>query len=831
MVKIITAKTGFMSFRTNYKSPLARLIFFAVLFCFQSSDLFSQVVIQGRVNGPLQKPLSGCNVLLINPSDSLLIRGTTSKDNGSFELTGVMTGSYLLVVSYSGYEKKYSLLDISGSQKKDVGDILLIPASVELKQVTVTAYKLLFEQKPDRMVVNVKNSITNTGGTVLDVLEKSPGILVNRQSGTISMSGKDGVQVMINGKLSYMPADALVTMLQGMSANNVEKIELMTSPPAKYDAAGNAGYINIVLQQNPNEGFTGNIALTMAAFYGTAPSANLDFNYRKRKTNLYGSYGFSRRAQKLYRYSYRSIDLYNEFLERSKTVAPSVSRPANNFRLGYDYEWSKKTTIGILFSGYINMYNEDGQTRSVMLTNGAIDTTIVIDMHERNPWKHAMTNVYLLHRPDKMSEISFNLDLLLYNNSDPVTYNNKYFNGANNFVYTKELTSSQKADFRILPVQLDYKRKLNEKINIEAGLKAVASRFTNDVLVAWLQPSGWEPDADYTAKYKLKEDIKAAYISSTFSINRNNTLQAGLRYEYTDANLGTKDQKDIVNRHYGKFFPSIYWDHKIGGNSGFNLSYSRRINRPAFNQLAPFLYFADPTSVTTGNPALQPAISDAFSFNYLLKQFVFSIGYTHESNYINGFLSSIDTVTQRESSTPRNITYLKTINARLILPVTITRWWSSLVTLNATWQRSRAEDFLSVSIGRKANRVSLSGSQNFRFAKSYAIEVSGLYVSKGLARNGVGIRKPYGNLNIAAQKKFKNPGTALTIGVDDIFSSMNLRVIGDFPEEKTYSRVNLQFQKRIFKITFTYRFGNKTMKDRKNRNTASEEEQKRMSSQ
>jgi hypothetical protein len=794
------------------------------------NSLFAQATIYGRVNDPSQKPLAGCNVLLLKHGDSSLLQGTASKDNGSFELAGVKPGTYLLAFSFSGYEKNFTSLEITDTKKRNIDNIVLTPSSVQLKQVIITAYKPLFEQKPDRLVVNVKNSITNIGGTVLDVLEKSPGILVNRQDGTISMSGKDGVQVMINGKLTYMNAAALVAMLQGISANNVEKIELITTPPAKYDAGGNAGYINIVLQQNPQEGFTANIALTIAAFYGFIPSANFDFNYRKKKSNLYGGYGFSRRSQKVQRDTYRSIDLYNEFLETRTTIAPNVTRPAHNLRVGYDYEWSKKTTIGFLVSGFINTYKEKGQTRSVMSTNGAIDTIILIDMHEKNPLKHAMTNIYLQHRPDKMSEISFNLDLLLYNNTDPVAYTNRYFNSSNEFVYGNELTSSQNTDFRIFPAQMDFKRKINDKISIETGLKTVASRFTNRVLVARLQPLGWEPDPDHTAEYKLKEDIKAAYISSTILINRKNTLQAGLRYEYTDANLDSKNQKDIVNRHYGKLFPSIYWSHKIG-NSGFNVSYSRRITRPAFNQLAPFLFFSDPSTVVTGNPALQPAISNALNFDYLLKQLVVSVTYTHESDYIRGFLPLVDTVSQKQFNIPRNITYLKTINARLTLPVTITSWWSSLVNLNATWQKSYAKNYVGASLERKAARFSISGSEIFRFAKHYTVEVSGLYVSKGLAPNGIGIRKSYGNLNIAAQRKFKNPGTALTVGVDDIFSSMNIRSITDMPEGKFHTWVNLQFQKRIFKITFTHRFGNTSMKDRKNRATASEEERRRMSSQ
>lgn len=813
------------------KPALTRLLFCGVLFWVQTGQLFSQAIIRGSVNDASQNPLAGCNVLLLKAKDSVLIRGTISKDKGNFELPAAPAGDYLLVFSFSGYEKKYIPLEASGAQKKDLGDIILTPASAKLKQVTVTAYKLLFEQMPDRTVVNIKNSITNAGGTVLDVLEKSPGILVNRQSGGISMSGKDGVQVMINGKRNYLAADALIAMLEGMSANNVEKIELITTPPAKYDAAGNAGYINIVLQQNPDEGFTGNIALTMAAFYGTAPSANFDFNYRKGKSNFYGSYGFSRRAQKLQRYSQRSIDLYNEFLETTNAASLYVNRPNHNLRLGYDYEWSRKTTIGLLFSAYHNSYNEDAFIRSVVTTDAAIDTTVIINSREKNPWKHAMVNIYLLHRPNKLSQLSFNVDLLFYNNSDLATYSNKYFNSSNDFVYAEDVASSQEADFSILPLQLDYKRKLNEKIIMEAGLKTVASGFTNNVLVATILASGWEPDPTLTTTYKLKENIKAAYVSSTFLLNKKNTLQAGLRYEYTDAKLGTKDQKDIVNRHYGKLFPSIFWSHKFRSNSSFNLSYSRRINRPAFNQLAPFLFFSDPTTVITGNPALQPAISDALNFDYLIKQFVISIGYTHESNYIGGFLPLVDTILQKQINIPRNITYFKTINARATLPLTITRWWSSVVNLNATWQRGRAEDYVSVAKTRTAARVSISGSEIFRFAKRYSVELSGLYVTKGLSPNGLGIRRSYGNLNIAAQKKFKNPGTALTIGVDNIFSSMNIRGFTDVPEAKFSTRGNLPSPKRIFKITFTHRFGNNAMKDRKNRSTASEEERKRVGNQ
>lgn len=814
-------------FKCNAKLSLIRLLFFCILFCFWG-QLFSQSSIQGRIKDVSLNPINGCNVLLLRSNDSLLLQGTLSKDSGYFELTGITNGNYLIVISFSGYEKKYSPLEISDSPKKDIGDVILNPTSSKLKQVTVTAYKPLFEQMPDRTVVNVKNSITNAGVTVLDVLEKSPGILVNRQNGIISMSGKDGVQVMINGKRNYLTSEALIAMLEGMNANNVEKIELITNPPAKYDAAGNAGFINIVIAQNPDEGFTATMTLTMAAFYGTAPAANFDFNYKKRKSNFYGGYSFNRRTQKVHRSTHRTIDLFNDILETFTTGTMYRTRPNHAIRLGYDFDWTKKTTIGMLVSGYQNGYNEEARIRSVFTTNSAIDTTVIVDSREKNPWKHAMANIYVVHRPDKLSQLSFNLDLLLYENSDLATYYNNYFNRSDAFVRADDVISSQYADFTIFPLQLDYKRKLNDKVTMEAGLKKVSSQFTNNILVATLQPSGWEADANYTAAYKLKENIHAAYLSSTFLINKKNTFQAGLRYEHTKANLGTNDRKDIVNRQYGKLFPSFFWSHKLKSNRSFNFSYSRRINRPAFNQLAPFLFFSDPSSVITGNPALQPAISDALNLDYLFRQFVVSAGYTHESDYNNGFLPLVDTVSQKQVNIPRNITYLKTINVRVTWPVTITRWWSSVINLNATWQKSRAEDYVTITQERSAARVFISGSETFRIAKQNTIEISGLYVSKGLSPSGLGIRQSYGNLNIAGQRKLTKPGSAILVGVDNIFSSMNPRVFTNVPEAKFSTRVNLPSNKRIYKITFTYRFGNKAMKEKKARSTASEEERKRV---
>ena len=282
---------------SNAKLKRTAFLLFTFFYC---SNIFCQYSISGKVTDAAGKPLMNANILLLHFKDSALIKGTVSNVAGSFNFTNIQAGTYLVSTSNIGFKDAYtsSVQPSATNASIDLGSISLEPAVTDLASVTILSKKPMFEQKIDRMVVNVKNSITSAGSTVLDVLQKSPGVVVNKQSGTISMSGKSGVNVMINGKLNYMPADALVQMLNGMDANNVERIELITTPPAKYDAAGNAGYINIVLINNPDKGLNGSVAATLAAFEGSNPSANINFNYRADKVNIYGSYSFSRLAQK-----------------------------------------------------------------------------------------------------------------------------------------------------------------------------------------------------------------------------------------------------------------------------------------------------------------------------------------------------------------------------------------------------------------------------------------------------------------------------------------------------------------------------------------------------
>jgi hypothetical protein len=788
----------------------------------------AQFIISGKVTDSSNTVLVNANILLHKASDSSLVKGQVTNAGGLFIFQNIPAEQYFISCSSIGFQTIYiKNINLTGSDESrlDVGTIVCRAEMTQLSQVTVTANKLMFELKPDRMVVNVKSSITSAGGTVLDVLQKSPGVTVNKQAGTISMNGKNGVQVMINGKLNYMPAEALVQMLGGMTANNVETIELITTPPAGMDASGNAGYINIILQKNPDQGFNGSYSLTAAAFHGTAPAASFDFNYRKNKLNFFGSYSFSRLAQKQIVNSYRDVTHQGKSTSTTIRSDRDPFQRNHNVRLGLDYQLSKKTTIGILTAAYNNKWKMDALNTSFSRVNNADDTAITISNDEINHWKHLMGNINLQHHINSTSEFTVNADYLYYDDKNPVNYLNTYYDGHQQILYSEKTRSSKNTTIKILPIQLDYKKKLSAKTYLETGIKSVRSRFTNDILIENLKQNAWVADTDLTGNYMLKENINAAYGSVSINVDKKNTLKAGLRYEHSYSNLGTETKKDIVNRKYGNLFPTLYWSHKINDENNLNISYNRRINRPTFNDLAPFLIFIDPNTFISGNVSLQPSIADAVKLDYAWKRIVFSTGFTYEAHSIAGFQTEIDVASDKLYMTAKNLVYTKTVNASFSIPFSPAKWWMIQLNVVGNWQKAKA-DYIEPSVSISQFNYTISGFQSFTLPKNYGLELSGFFQSPALF--GIAKGKSFGLLNAGIQKKFVKSSSSLKFGVDDIFSTMIFGSVLDLPAENFYARDDLQMSRRIFKITFSRNFGNKILRDKRARITASEEERTRV---
>ena len=806
--------------RMPFLKPIVCILFCSVML----STLQAQNKISGLVEAQDHKPIEAANILLLNFHDSVLVKGTVSKSTGNFNLDNINPGKYILHISATGFDDYYNTSVIITNEKDfDAGELLLKKVSTDLAAVTLVTRKPMFEQKVDRMIINVKASITSAGSTALEVLQKSPGVMVNRQNNSIALNGKSGVVVMINGKISRMPMDAVVQMLNGMNSANIERIELITTPPANFDAEGNAGFINIVLVENPNKGLNGSYTLSMGYGNGFSPSGATNFNYRNKKINLFGDYSFTWANPEQDWSFFNRIINQGVLTENSSLTERHTTNAEHIARLGIDFQVSPKTIIGAVAGGYTSKWNMTANNALSILKNHIQDTSVRIVNTELNQWKNGMGNINFSHTFKEGESVTADIDYLYYKDNNPNDYLNQYFSGTGSKLNAEYTRSTKITPFAIWVGKMDYTKKLNKNVNAEGGLKMAFSKFSNDVAVETLQQPNWIQDPDLTAKYKLKENIAAAYTAFSIAASAKINLKLGLRYEYTYSNLGSEKQQNIVNRKYGKFFPSIFMSQKIDDKNSINLSYSKRITRPTFKDMAPFVIFIDPYTFFSGNSALQPAFSNIYKADYIFKSFVFSASYTKEDEPIEAFQPKTYKG-NKQIFAAENLDNIQTVNFTVSLPFTITTWWSMQNNLQVNWQQLTAE-YSKGKFSLVQKNYAFNSSQNFVLPRNYSLELSGFYQSKSLF--GAGVINALGMVNFGAQKKIGS-SDKLRAGVDNIFNSAKIKGVTDIPSQNIYSSLNIVFMFRTYKLTYTHDFGNKKLKEKREHGSASNEEQGRI---
>ncbi|MEL7222881.1 MAG: TonB-dependent receptor, partial [Bacteroidota bacterium] len=451
-----------------------------------SLSLFSQSIrLTGQVLNENHEPLAYANVLLLNPTDSSLVKGTVTEDDGTFEIMAVEAGNYQLAFDMIGYLTQNQLIEITREKTTWVADLVsMVPDVAQLDEVVVTAKRPVYEQQLDRLVVNVQNSITSTGSNALQVLAKSPGVRVDGINNQISLEGKQGVMIQINGKRTRMEGDALLQLLQSMPASNIDKIELITTPPSSYDAEGVGGIINIVLVKKLDEGTNGNMSLNVG--YGERPKfgGSADINIRKGKVNVFGG-----------------VSANNSYLQEDVTINKAIEnegrllqtdtysdRPAfrgfYNARAGVDYELSDKTTLGVLFSGRISVWDLDANTTTTVKQDGALIENSSLRSIEENDWVHWMANINLRHQSGQDWKLSLDYDYLDYSNKNPADYTDILTDGTGEVMQEREFISRKENPIEFHVFKADMSKSLMTDWNLEFGVKGSLSNFINDNLVA-----------------------------------------------------------------------------------------------------------------------------------------------------------------------------------------------------------------------------------------------------------------------------------------------------------------------------------------------------------
>ncbi len=775
--------------------------------------------IEGKVLTENGDGISFANVLLLQP-DSTLVKGTITEESGAFHIANVSSGQYILMTNLVGYTPEYSQpFEIQDHHLTD----MVMREGEALEEVVVTEKKPLYVQKIDRMVINVASSVVAAGGTALEILERSPGVSVNRQSGTISLSGKDGVMIMINGKISYMPLEAVILMLDGMSADNIESIELITSPPANLDAEGNAGFINIEMIKRNDLGLQG--SFTLSAGYGKdyRTSDNINMNYRSEKLNIFGNYSFLiNNIDQLFDVS-RHIEQDSQTLYSNAVTLRDTRQRNHNLKIGADYRLDN-TIIGMSINAYDNRWSMMTSNRNVDRIDNETQSFVNLNTLGKNAWKHFGTNFNITHNFSESASISVDIDFLDYKNNNPNRYENLFFDQNNDFIASNLSRSGKITPLHTWVSALDYKLKTAKSTQLQFGAKLVSSRFENDAKVEYLEDNIWKKDPTLSSMGTLNEERYALYGSMDHTFSDATSIKAGLRYEYTDTKLATETEGNIVDRQFGVLFPSIFINHKLSDYSAINLSYIKRITRPTFNDLAPFVLLLDPNTFLSGNAALQPAITNTFKFDLNHKTIFFSLQYSHQDSSIAQFQERYDDENSRLIFETGNMEYTKTFSSTLGMSFNLTPWWSIRNNIIYLYQKVRT-NLYNTPFSLSMHSYQANTAQSFKISNNFTGEIVAFV--NGPSFFGSAIYKSAYAINLGCQYQLKNGGI-FRFNVSDLLDSFEWRGGTTVESEGLHTVNTFDFQNRTFILSFSKSFGNQNVKAARQRTREADEERSRV---
>ena len=795
--------------------------YLCLLFLLITQALFSQNNISGTILNGTDEPITYANIIALSLPDSAFVSGTTTNDIGQFELSLEKNFIGLFQFIAIGYSDQF-VPAVAGQSDYT---IILDQSNFLLDEVVVTGKKPMYQQKIDRLVVNVANSITASGGTALEVLERSPGVIVNKQWNTISLNGNEGIVLMVNGKISRIPANAVVKMLEGMTAENIEKIELIHTPPANFEAEGNAGIIHIVLKESADRGFNGTASLYGGYGLGEKYGVNTNFNYRKKGVNLFGDFAYTSDS----RDQFFDINRRYEFggtKYSTTTISERDTRTDNlQARFGLDYQLSEKTILGVLAASSRRYFSMNAFTTVQKVENQVLVDSLYIPSDEINRWQNALANINFQHTFKENNVLNIDLDYVNYYFTNPSNYHSSYFNSDGDLVNENEQRVRKETPMDIWSAKADHRFKPNDKLQIETGLKLRTAKFTNDASLEHKIGQSWQLDPAFSSIVDMTEEVLATYASLNYQIHKNTKLKVGLRYEYTLANLGSIERPDIVDRQYGNFFPSAFLTQHFNEGNQLQASYSRRINRPDFTLLAPYFYFFDPTTLLTGDPTLQPSITDKAGLSYQWKTIQLQVNYSYTKEALVNWQISNNPSTDVAIIIPQNFDYSKVWNSSLSIPFNPTPWLEIRNNISIVRQQ-----FVNTEEGEKLrysnNGWNYNGSLYLILPKKISLELSGFYQSKSLM--GGLFFSPMSQVNLGVQKELSNNWGVLRFTFNDMFFDANRNSSQSFEENNFQYSGFFRISARTFRLTYSINFGNKKLKKARARSTSSEEERKRV---
>jgi len=782
------------------------VLFFIIINCRAQLNLSGKVTDQEDKASPF---------VTIKISDAKNRVNYTQTDNlGLYHFNNLQAGEYSIIcsaINFKAVQRSFALT------KDTVINIQLQENRNKLADIQIKARKALIEKQIDRTVFNVENSISAIGTDVLELLSKVPGVRVINDK--VSLVGRGSVNIMINDKLVSLSDDELSNYLKSISSGNVAKIELITNPPAKYDAQGNNGLINIVLKKVTAEGFRGsvNTAFTQATHATASAGGNLSF--RKNKITLSSNLNIRKGSlvpleQSDVFYPTQTWNMVNK--DRNFRTVPSG-------QIGIDYQATKKTVLGLSYNGGLtNFHSKENIKTTVYNRTDGLDSILNSDANAKIRSHYHSANVYFRQALDSIGkQLSINADWFKYSDDKNRFFNNtSYFqNGEiipNSFAEYLS-TSKQNIDLYTLKADIDLPYKT---FKLSLGTKLSFINNQSDLAFYQARNAVYELDPGQTNLFNYQENTQALYVNFSKTIKQWD-FQVGLRGEYTQIDgLSINEQN---KNEYFRLFPTFYIVYRVNDKSTFALNYGRRINRPAYRKLNPFRWYSNQYAYTEGNPFLQPSYNNNIEISHTYNNvFTTTLSFSHTTNGFND-VNFIDVGTNIQAAKPVNFITGYHYQFSNAVTFNVLKWLESINQLDIFYNRSNSSIMQTLS-NLNGFGAYFSTLNQFVFNRSKTLLGEASFWYQFPSVDGLNQNKNQYNLDLGIKTLLLNKKIQLAITVTDVLKTNQYRfnsLINNIRQA-----YNNYYDNRQLRITFRYNFGNEKIKQQ-DRKPGNEEERRR----
>jgi iron complex outermembrane recepter protein len=782
-------------------------------------------LITGQVFGADGKPLEYASILLQRSADSTLAKLEYTDPDGSFRIAAAAAGEYFIGVSYVGLpDYRTEPFTLAEGEQLRFPDIRYAGSTVEMKEVTVTAQRPILEIQPDKLVFNVQNTINASGSNGLELLRKAPGVVVDNND-NITMLGRAGVQIYIDGKPSPLRGTDLAEFLKSLQADEIDAIELITNPSARFDAAGNAGIINIRLKKDKRLGSNGSANLGYSVGILSNYSGGVSGNYRNKTVNTFGSYNFN--AGNWLNF----MDLYRNQLGLTfdQTSVNGGTNLNHNFKAGADFFLNKKHTVGFLVNGYMGEFNMRANSRALIGADNQLFLDSILVASSRNDGQRRNMNFNINYRFDNGKETIWNLDADygMFRNEGVEEQPNRYWDPTEQILLSERIyANNTPTEINITTFKIDHERPfLSGKLS--AGIKSAVVATDNTFDFFNVIDGEKELNTDLSNQFDYTENVNAAYVNFQRQFKKLG-ISAGLRAEQTNSKGILTAFRPVdnaeVTRSYLDFFPSGGITYAVSQKHNLQLNYSRRINRPSYQDLNPFQGRLDELTYEQGNPFLRPEYANSLklthTFNY---RFNTSLSYSHTRDQITRI---VDTAGVAGSYiTWLNLTDQYAYSLAFSAPVQIRPWWSSFTNLTGSLLQNQADYGGGKTVDLSAATFNIYSQHTFQLPKAFSLEISGWYNAPSLWGGTFEMNEMW-SLDAGIQKKLLNNKANFRIAVSDIFRTNRWGGTSQFGVLDM--RIAGGWDSRRFRTSLTYNFGNTEVKAARRRATGLEDEQQRI---